>query len=375
MLELKRYNGALVTPRDDALLHDFLINDSGVFEGLAVTHLGANQLLISAGRGIIKGRDFTADEETILAQLSDSGQKKGRLLIRVDVTNDETPIQFVTQVAATLPALVQEDINRDGTVYELPLAEYDVDELQISNLTYVAKTVLPQGGVYPATCTYSSGVFTLSGLPDNLPDIFTVRFKAPADFSEGDTLSINALPYALFMPNQQPAQAGAFAANAVVSLNIDLATGKAFLAGGGGGMGEWEKFTLTNTQNPLVSTPNIYHNKGLGVIMFESEELKFTSNATSRYTFDGVFSSLPRINVFSGFGTALYDTYIYSTSPIVYFYENEVRFQPQGGGMESFNGAHDSDNISYLKPSGSFTPPDIRFNIYGMAKIPIEYWL
>jgi hypothetical protein len=96
--------------------------------------------------------------------------------------------------------------------------------------------------ILPATCTYSSGVFTLTGLPTSLPNIFTVRFKAPADFVEGDTLSINALPYALFMPNQQPAAAGAFAQSAVVSLNIDLVAGKAFLAGGGD-LGEYITIT------------------------------------------------------------------------------------------------------------------------------------
>ncbi len=235
MLELKRYNGSLVTPRDDALLHDFLINDTGIFEGLTVTHLGSNQLLISAGRGIIKGRDFTAEEETILAQLSDSGEQKGRLLIRVDISNEESPIQFATQAAASLPELTQEDINRGGTVYELAIAEYDVDELQISNLTYVAKTVLPQGGLYPATCTYSGGDFTLSGLPATLSDIFTVRFKAPADYIEGDTFSIGTTKLQAKLANQDAAPSELFMANAVLSMEVDLVGKTAFFKTGGGG--------------------------------------------------------------------------------------------------------------------------------------------
>lgn len=143
MITLKRFNGALVTPKDDAVLFDHLVDDSGIFEGISVSHLGANQLLVAAGRGIIKGRDFTVEEETILAQLSPSGAQKGRLLIRVDISNTEAPITLVTQVATTLPTLVQEDINRDGTIYELSIVEYDVSELLISNLVFVGKMLQP----------------------------------------------------------------------------------------------------------------------------------------------------------------------------------------------------------------------------------------
>lgn len=134
MIDIKQYNGKIVTPRDDAILYDFMIYESGVFEGCEVTSLGANQLRVASGRGIIKGRVFVVEEEVILAKLSTSGSQKGRLLIRVDTANTDTPIVFDTQVAAALPALVQDDINHDGTVYELPLATYDVNNVQISNL-------------------------------------------------------------------------------------------------------------------------------------------------------------------------------------------------------------------------------------------------
>ncbi len=146
MITLKRFNGALVTPKDDAVLFDHIVDDSGILEGISVSHLGANRLLVAAGRGIIKGRDFTVEEDTILAQLSPSGTQKGRLLIRLDISNTEAPISLVTQVATSLPALVQEDINRDGTIYELSLATYDVSELLISNLVFVGKMLQPLKG-------------------------------------------------------------------------------------------------------------------------------------------------------------------------------------------------------------------------------------
>lgn len=141
MIELKQIDGGLITPKDDALLYDFWLNEkSGIFEGCEVTHLGSNQLKIANGRGVICGRVFTIAEETIMAKLSTSGTQSGRLIIRVDTSNTETPILFATQVGG-LPALVQEDINRDGTVYELSLATYTATEILISGLTPATATV------------------------------------------------------------------------------------------------------------------------------------------------------------------------------------------------------------------------------------------
>ena len=99
MIELKQIDGGLITPKDDALLYDFWLNEkSGIFEGCEVTHLGSNQLKIANGRGVICGRVFTIAEETIMAELSTSGTQSGRLIIRVDTSNTGTPILFATQV-------------------------------------------------------------------------------------------------------------------------------------------------------------------------------------------------------------------------------------------------------------------------------------
>lgn len=148
MLTLKQFTGSLVTPTDDALFYDFLISGQcGIFEGCEVTHLGANQLRVSSGRGVILGRIFTVEEETIQAAVSPGGEVDGRLLIRVDVANGEKPIEFVTQAETPLPELTQEDINRDGSVYELPLAVYKVTELLISDLRRIVTNLVSTSGM------------------------------------------------------------------------------------------------------------------------------------------------------------------------------------------------------------------------------------
>ena len=134
-IDLKQFAGASVTPADDARLYNFFLSGrAGIAEGVEVTHLGANQFRISAGWGVCKGRVFVVAEETVNAKLSPSGSQKGRLIISVDLSAD-TPAYFASQAAATLPELVQEDLNGSGTLFEIPLAEYTCDEIQCSDVT------------------------------------------------------------------------------------------------------------------------------------------------------------------------------------------------------------------------------------------------
>jgi len=136
-IDLKQTAGANVKPVDDARLFNFMLsNKVGIVEGVEITHLGANQLKVFAGWGICQGRMFTVEEEIISAETSPNGEIEGRLLINIDTSND-VPATFITQAAVSLPALVQEDINSSGTVYQIPLVEYHVNEVQCGELTDV----------------------------------------------------------------------------------------------------------------------------------------------------------------------------------------------------------------------------------------------
>jgi hypothetical protein len=151
-----------VQPKDDAILHHHMIGQSGILEGCEITHLGGNQLLVSAGRGIVYGRDFVIEEETILATVSDSGTKKGRLVVQIDISNSATPISFVTQMAAALPELTQEDINHDGAVYQMALAEYDIGTVAISNFVDVHDDVPPVPPHEHAATDITSGTLPIA---------------------------------------------------------------------------------------------------------------------------------------------------------------------------------------------------------------------
>lgn len=141
MVTLHTIDGGIVNAINDALLYDFIIGQNGIATGATVTSEGALLLHIDSGWGVIKGRIFSIEAETVSATPSTSGTVKGRLILQIDITNTTNPIEFVTQAAATLPALQQEDINGNGTIFQLPIATYDVNEVAVSNLQMVAPVV------------------------------------------------------------------------------------------------------------------------------------------------------------------------------------------------------------------------------------------
>lgn len=131
---LKQFNNSQVNPVDDARLYNFMLAGKiGIAEGMQVSFISANQLRVSAGWGICQGRMFEAEEEIVLVKTSASGKVNGRLLIEFN-TAAETPVKFISQAQTPLPSLIQQDINNNEGVYQIPLASYQVDELSVSGL-------------------------------------------------------------------------------------------------------------------------------------------------------------------------------------------------------------------------------------------------
>lgn len=149
MILLKQFTAAQITAKDDALLYEWLSQRAAcVFFGCEVTSLGSNQMRITAGRGIILGRTFEIQQEDFTAQLADPGQSwKGRVYVEIDLSNTPQPIAIKTVAAASLPDLVQEDINKEGNIYQFALVEYDASDIEASNVNPVFSAV---SEYYPA---------------------------------------------------------------------------------------------------------------------------------------------------------------------------------------------------------------------------------
>ena len=140
-LNLVQWEGSTVTPKLDAIMYDDA--SYGIIKGCSITHQGTNLLKIAAGYIKIAGRLIEVTEETISCQVSSSGTVSGQLWLRLDL-GSITPVQFMSEAAAVLTPLTQEDdCNFTNGVYELQLATYNVDESVISNLDETAPVLEP----------------------------------------------------------------------------------------------------------------------------------------------------------------------------------------------------------------------------------------
>lgn len=155
MITVYQSDGTTVTPLADGKLYEFLSGGTvGVILGCQVTSLGGLQLQIASGWILIKGRMIAIQQETISVTPSTSGAINGRLLLHLDVSSEDAPGTWVTQAQTPLPELVQEDINGSGTIFEMPLATYQVDQLQVTDLQTVSPLALgPVSHLYTATYT------------------------------------------------------------------------------------------------------------------------------------------------------------------------------------------------------------------------------
>lgn len=169
-ITLYQIEGGEVPPVADARLWDFVGGGAlGVVEGINVTTTGGLNLAISDGWGVVQGRAFEVSAETITAIPSTSGIVSGRLLIRIDIAVPDSPISFVTQAEAQLPALTQEDINADGTIYEMVIATFNVDEIQITDL--VSSAPIAESGEMPKSGGAFTGAVTAASTTDTAAQI------------------------------------------------------------------------------------------------------------------------------------------------------------------------------------------------------------
>lgn len=298
MITLKQFTGQNITPTDDATLYElFSSSQAGIIYGCNVTSLGANQLQVSAGRGMILGRSFVVEQETILAELAPSGNMKGRLSIKIDLGNAETPISFETQVGSVLPSPTQDQLNRGGSVYEMPLAEYDVDAIQISNVTMVAENVYMASPWGETTATASTGEGAVS-ITSKLKGMKEISFISPKEYNSKDTYTLNGQQIELKDIKGGALSDAAWAANVPVQLMVNAGIG--YLMGGVGG-GAGPKVGMYTGDGETLRDIVLGFNPKI-LIVFRVGELFKLQNITSAYFAIGVIDES---------GTALYSEGIY----------------------------------------------------------------
>ena len=140
-INLITYANQTVTPTNDAIIYEKAVDQNGIFYGCNVTVSG-NNVNITGGYGIVCGREFVIESESIAVTLAPSVPLDGRLYVRLDLADADNPIQLLTAQGGTLPPLVQDDdVNYTNGVYEMELATFTVGVSALSDCVETFETI------------------------------------------------------------------------------------------------------------------------------------------------------------------------------------------------------------------------------------------
>lgn len=189
-ITLKQFDGSTVLPKDDAILYDMIVGQSGIIRGCDLTWTGNNQVHIDAGYGIIKGRVFAVAEDTLKVKLptSTSSTYYGYLVIRLDLEDTDNPISIVSYVysnasSASFPQ--EEDANFTNGAYYIIIGEYKATATGITTFTDVKEMV---SGTYVALDSFSE----LSSLQESGFLVDAMLFKKSVMTFTGKTVDVSA---------------------------------------------------------------------------------------------------------------------------------------------------------------------------------------
>lgn len=159
-------NGNVQAINDGRLYGEITGNVGGIVNGSVVTSAGGLALHVTSGWGIGYGRVFTITADDYTVQPASSGTQKGRLYVHIDISQPANPIEIRSVAAASLPALIQQNLSEGGAIYEIELAHYDVTALAVSNLVSNSKiTITPvpkSGGTFTGEITAKNGVTAIN---------------------------------------------------------------------------------------------------------------------------------------------------------------------------------------------------------------------
>lgn len=139
---LKTWSGELNTPLHDAVVRDALTCMNGIYIGCNVTYVSGNSLHMSAGYGMIKGRLFEVYDTDLEVRMPSSGTYRGRIYVRMDLSNTDEPIEIIAYSGASLPDLEQDDnVNFDNGIFEMELATFTVTTREIQSIIETFETI------------------------------------------------------------------------------------------------------------------------------------------------------------------------------------------------------------------------------------------
>lgn len=139
-ISLVTYNESLVTPKHDAVIHDMAV-ENGILYGCKITVKDATTLHMTAGMGIVYGRQFELYESDITVPLAETSVL-GRLYVHMDLGNIDEPVQLQVETGSSLSELIDNpNINIENSSTDMELATFTVTTETVGGLKITYRTV------------------------------------------------------------------------------------------------------------------------------------------------------------------------------------------------------------------------------------------
>lgn len=209
-IQLVTYANQTVTPTNDAIIYEKAVDQNGIFYGCNVT-VTSNTVNITGGYGIVCGREFVINSESIAVTLAPSGTLDGRLYVRLDLADADAPIQLLTATGNTLPPLVQDDdVNYTNGVYEMELATFTVGVSALSDVVETFETII--GSKLGQKVDYiveqgTNGIWTYRKWNSGVAECWgTYSFSSASFSSTGNVYyrAFDAIPFPTSLFNAEP---------------------------------------------------------------------------------------------------------------------------------------------------------------------------
>jgi hypothetical protein len=134
-MRVVRFSGENVSPSDDGRLYDQIF-ENGLFEATTIAPAGGSQINIGPLYGIIRGREFTAEAQTIDATLpTGSGTATGTIYAEIDLSKEE-PLSIKTALDPW--TATDQNINVSGVVAQVKIGTYTANPTAVAAASYVA---------------------------------------------------------------------------------------------------------------------------------------------------------------------------------------------------------------------------------------------
>jgi len=143
-ITMKQIPGGVVTAKDDRIVYDANMADSGIIYGCGISYVGNNMIHIAAGYGIIKGGLFEMEDHTEYVDLAENEPTTGQIYLHLDLSADDK-LTIVKETTNSLHPMVQNaNANFTNGIYELQLCTFTATTTALEDVTQTFEVIQNQ---------------------------------------------------------------------------------------------------------------------------------------------------------------------------------------------------------------------------------------